>query len=109
MDIEKAKNILQHVVRLLVDKEDARLYEEDYDKEGNFQAFRKTIDAYDGALTFPADKAFDDLDLSETDEAYTLIEFYLWVDNAPSDLMLALFIIQIEDAYHFTIEDVLSL
>ena len=109
MEREKVIEVLRHVNQLLVEKKYDQLYEENFDKEGNFEGLWLNIEEYGGQITSPPEEALNDpkfIDIYEDDNDAS-IEFDLWIDGEESDLTLSLKVIRKEsDTYQFDIVEI---
>ncbi len=109
MERKKVIDVLRHVNKLLVEKKYDQLYEENFDKGGNFEALWLNIEEYGGQITLPPEKALNNSGFMEIydEDNDASIDFDLWIDGKESDLTLSLYVIKKEDdRYQFNIEDI---
>jgi len=106
---KKVIEVLKHVNKLLVEKKYDQLYEENFDKEGDFEGVWLNIEDYGGQITMPPEKALNNPGFMEiyADDNDASIDFDLWIDGEESDLTLSLYIIRkADDSYEFNIEEI---
>ena len=109
MEREKVIEVLRHVNQLLVEKKYDQLYEENFNKEGNFGALWLNIEEYGGEITLPPEEALNNTGFMEIydEDNDASIDFDLWIDDEESDLTLSLYVVKKEDdKYQFNIEDI---
>lgn len=107
MERKKVIDVLRHVIILLVEKKYDQLYEENFDKEGNFEGLWLNIEEYGGQITLPPESAFNNPKFLDIENDKAIIEFDLWIDGVESDLTLSLDVIKKENCmYQFDIVEI---
>lgn len=109
MERKKVIDVLRHVNKLLVEKKYDQLYEEIFNKEGNFGALWLNIEEYGGEITLPPEEALNNPGFMEIydEDNDASIDFDLWIDDEESDLTLSLYVVKNDDdKYQFNIEDI---
>ena len=107
MERKKVIDVLRHVNKLLVEKKYDQLYEENFDKEGDFGALWLNIEEYGGQITMPPESAFNNPKFLDIEDKKAMIEFDLWIDEAESDLTLSLEVVKKENCtYQFDIVEI---
>jgi hypothetical protein len=63
---------------------------------------------YPGQLTTPPASAYEAIDVYEYDDGSGyMLEFFLWVDQEPSDLIIKIDAIQADNELYYTLWDIL--
>jgi len=100
---------IQQFVSLLVAEDYQAVVKMSYQKD-RLQAvwIAEAIHLYPGQLTLPPATAYDTMDVYEyEDGSGYLVEFFLWVDQEPSDLMIQVEARWADNKLHYTFWDIL--
>ena len=106
MERSLVKEATQKLVRLLVDKRYSLIYDLDKGKRLTEDEIITAIADYKGELTYPPEKAFDDLYLYAEEDNEVRVEFDLWYDNQKSDLTLSFIASVNEGELFFSLQDI---
>jgi hypothetical protein len=100
---------VKHFVELLIAEDYQAVIEHSFHKEC-LQALwlAEAIHSYPGQLTTPPVSAYEAMDVYKYDDGSGyMLEFFLWVDHEPSDLLVKVEAIQVDDKLYYTLWDIL--
>lgn len=99
--------ILKEIVNLLIAKQYKNIVQLDYLKNYSESELEESILDYEGTLTLPPKKAFEECEIYETDDKNIIrVDLDLWFDNEKSDLTLSCTIYKVGRRYKFSIDNI---
>ena len=106
MDRDKIQAIIQNLITSLVKGEYKEIIYSDYRKTITIEELQIALKQCGGDLTLPPTEGFNEIDLYEISNREIAFDFDLWVDNKKSDLTLSGRIINENDEYKYSIENI---
>lgn len=107
MNRKKITSIIKKVLKLLLDSDYQKVYKLDSRKLLSAEEIQKAVEDYTGKLTLPPPNIIKEVYIYETEdhnEVYVDIE--LWYEGEESDVTLSMSIINKNNEYDFSIENI---
>lgn len=111
MELLQIKSALQHIMRLLAEKEYTLIYAEDALKRITADELQLAIEEYGGNVTLPPEEAYDNIYIYTHDDAENecTVEMYVWINQEQSDLTLSCDLAVDGKLFQYAINDILVL
>lgn len=107
MNIAMIKKTIKELLESLIGGSFELVFKNDFAKKISIEDIKDEILAYPGVLTLPPIEQLNNLDLYDTNfENQLWVDIPLWFNNEESDLTLSCLVYNIDNEYHYSIEDI---